>query len=153
MIKPQSESPDFLDRMQLNCYKLYDNMNYLKNLDKRNPIRVRLKNNFLVIRYEDFAINYEKWLPKIYHFAGLPVFDRNYKSILSWIEINTTSDEVRSEFSTTKNATVSVNKFINQLSFSEIKMIQNMCGREIFEFYGYKFYDERTDFDLERSKW
>ena len=147
---------DFDDRLIENCRKISTNLKYLENKEKSSWLENN--NNFMTIRYEDFALNWRKILPKIYKLVDLPVTgeengkengdldDGNYKKMLQWLSKHTDhqKNQTLNLFGTQRDAHQTVSKWKEELDWDTIDLMQSACGRKVFEAYGYKFYDNQT---------
>lgn len=170
-----SKSPDFKARLIQSCTKMKDNLSYLQKNYESGWLN---QTNFFPVRYEDFAINFEILLPKIYKFSNLPL-DRKYEKFLSWLKVNTEKKnrKKRSEnrLSRSQNSTklsrikrtyIPVNgltrfgtsshdakrvvsKWKAELPWSYIKLMQESCGQEVFQKFGYLWY--QNDQEVRRS--
>ena len=154
-----SKSPDFYDRLEENCSKISNNLKYIKehytqkktNAKNGDDDKKWLNNdNLLVIRYEDFALNNEQFLPVLFNFVNLP-FDENFNQMKIWLDKHTRKRKKRrienphGSFGTTRDAHEVVSKWKRSLNWNLISLMQSSCGKDVYDSYGYKWYEEPSE--------
>ena len=130
--------PDFNDRLAEGCDRLISNLNFTKTSKWIN------NNNFIILRYEDVALDYETFLPLLYKFTNIPIDDDNYKTMLNWLKEHTKKDTKRDrggkwKFDTQRDASEVVSKWKKELDWDTIDFVQKSCGREVLEGFGRYF--------------
>lgn len=116
------------------CKQTKESLVFLKNL----PLRWR--RNIMIQRYEDFAMNPLKVLPRLYNFAGLPVLD----SVKTWLNKTTHPAQNREEmtmgvhpaFFTVDDASAAVNRWRWKVDLYDIDIIEHYC-KHVMQMMGY----------------
>ena len=106
---------------------------YEKVLHNRSKLD---KNNFLLVRYEDMALNQMKTAEEIYAFIGSKMDD----SVKKWVENEISFAEENFDlYSTHRNSTYTVTKWRKMLKFGEVQKVQKIC-KNVMEEAGYKIF-------------
>ncbi|XP_007250596.3 carbohydrate sulfotransferase 1-like [Astyanax mexicanus] len=97
-----------------------------------------LKGRYLLVRYEDLALNPEDKVKEIYRFLGLDIDNR----VLTWISQNTnsttpSSSEWNYKYSTSRNSKATAHSWRLRLGFDIVKTVQSLCNTT-FALLGYK---------------
>ncbi|XP_067876451.1 carbohydrate sulfotransferase 3b [Heterodontus francisci] len=93
-----------------------------------------LKDRFMLIRYEDVALEPLKKAYEMYRFAGIPITPE----VKKWIYINTqTSRSSDNVYSTHKNSSEQFEKWRLTLSFKIAEVVQKVC-EPAMKLFGYK---------------
>uniref|UniRef100_UPI00398F8663 carbohydrate sulfotransferase 3-like n=1 Tax=Pristiophorus japonicus TaxID=55135 RepID=UPI00398F8663 len=93
-----------------------------------------LKDRFMLMRYEDIALEPMKKAHEMYHFAGIPITPE----VKKWIYINTqTSKGSDNVYSTHKNSSEQFEKWRLALPFKIAEVVQKVC-EPAMKLFGYK---------------
>jgi len=107
---------------------------YQKLLFNRSKLDDR---HFLLLRYEDMAINQVKTAEKIYNFIG----SKMDESVKKWIENEESLEKSiagnLNPFSTHRNSTYTITKWRKMLEFGEVQKVKNIC-KTMMEEAGYQ---------------
>ncbi|XP_077999723.1 carbohydrate sulfotransferase 3-like [Glandiceps talaboti] len=82
--------------------------------------------SYLVLRFEDIALNTTKYAQVMYDFAELKL----HENVEQWIETNVNSKNRWGVYSTERNSSAVVNQWRSKMTFELVKRIQNagVCG-------------------------
>ncbi|XP_028814173.1 carbohydrate sulfotransferase 1 [Denticeps clupeoides] len=89
-----------------------------------------LRGHYLLVRYEDLALNPEKKTREIYQFLGLDLDHR----VLTWIAQNTnvstpsSSSEWNYKYSTARDSRATAESWRHHLGFDIVRTVQNLCN-------------------------
>ncbi|XP_077982554.1 carbohydrate sulfotransferase 1-like [Glandiceps talaboti] len=85
------------------------------------------KQNYLVVRFEDIAMEPLYYAEKIYNFIGIDF----HSNVLQWIENNTRSNTVFGGYGVSRNSSAVVGNWKNRMTFDLVEKIQNarMCRK------------------------
>ncbi|XP_059362668.1 carbohydrate sulfotransferase 1-like [Carassius carassius] len=91
-----------------------------------------LRGRYLLVRYEDLALNPEEKAKEIYRFLGLDLHQR----VLTWIAHNTngtvpSSSEWNYKYSTTRDSKATAQSWRVHLNFDIVKTVQSLCNRTL----------------------
>ncbi|KAK1785104.1 hypothetical protein P4O66_018204, partial [Electrophorus voltai] len=93
-----------------------------------------LSGRYLLVRYEDLALNPEVKAREIYRFLGLDLDTK----VLTWIAQNTNSTKKsNNKFSTSRDSKATLQSWRLRLGFDIVKTMQNLCGTS-FALMGYR---------------
>ncbi|XP_076841240.1 carbohydrate sulfotransferase 1 isoform X2 [Brachyhypopomus gauderio] len=93
-----------------------------------------LRGRYLLLRYEDLALNPEDKTKEIYKFLGLDLDPR----VLTWIAQNTNStNKWNYKFSTSRDSRTTLQRWRLQLSFDIVRSMQSLCSTS-FALLGYR---------------
>ncbi|MEQ2302660.1 hypothetical protein AMECASPLE_008938 [Ameca splendens] len=97
-----------------------------------------LRGRYMLVRYEDLALNPNARATEIYRFVGIEMEDR----VRMWIVKNTNSNvsapsEWNYKYSTTRDSRATVESWRLRLSFDIVRTIQNLCS-DTLALLGYK---------------
>uniref|UniRef100_A0A3P8UZV3 Sulfotransferase n=1 Tax=Cynoglossus semilaevis TaxID=244447 RepID=A0A3P8UZV3_CYNSE len=97
-----------------------------------------LKNNYMLVRYEDVARDPVKKAEEMLTFAGIPFSPQ----VREWILANTQStDQHSGAYSTKRNASEQIDKWRVNIPLPVVQLVQKVCGPTM-ELFGYKFVDD-----------
>ena len=110
----------------------------LRNLKQGAAIKEWV-GHYHVIRYEDVATRPIYAVKELYNYVGI----KQSQEIFDWIRKNTNAKKKTHFFSTTKNATVSINKWKSNLDLKTIRLVEQEC-REVMIALGYKLVSNQS---------
>ncbi|XP_070553373.1 carbohydrate sulfotransferase 1-like [Ptychodera flava] len=90
------------------------------NLRSAQNIPLRLRKNFVIVRYEDLADRPRDIVPKLYDFVGLDLHQR-----------------VKALIDGQKEKLGNGLSWRRKLPFNRTSIVQNLCNDDLFRFYGY----------------
>ncbi|KAL7871138.1 hypothetical protein SRHO_G00086350 [Serrasalmus rhombeus] len=111
-----------------------------------------LRRRYLLVRYEDLALNPEDKAKEIYRFLGLNIGSR----VLTWISQNTnatapSSTEWNYKYSTSRDSKATAHNWRQRLGFDIVKTVQTLCNTT-FALLGYKLVQSEAELrDLTNS--
>lgn len=137
------------------CDRYIENWNYLASEEGK-----WLKEKLILIRYEDFALNPEAYVRKIYKILNIKPQDINAimhveESIYKMTHANLDEDLVPGheqtiefeDYSTDKDAEKVAFAWKDRLSFPVAKLVQDeSCGRGLMHALGYQIYLDETEY-------
>lgn len=130
------------------CQVLDHNLEYMRFLAARkDPFLQQIK----LIRYEDFSYDPIAYTLDIYqNFLDFKDESKYYETIVDWMKLNALgnigSHSKSGKYSTHKNSKETCFKWMKQVDFEFIDRVQNFCGRELFDAYGWRWFKNSTDF-------
>lgn len=97
-----------------------------------------LRGRYLLVRYEDLALNPKDKAEEIYRFVGLDMDQR----VLSWINRNTNSNtgspsDWNYKYSTSRDSKAAAENWRLRLSFDIVRTVQNLCNNTLSQL-GYR---------------
>ncbi|XP_067828814.1 carbohydrate sulfotransferase 3-like isoform X2 [Heptranchias perlo] len=99
-----------------------------------------LKDRYMLMRYEDIALEPMKKALEMYQFAGLPITPE----VKKWIYVNTqTSKGSDNVYSTHKNSSAQFEKWRLALPFKIAAVVQKVC-EPVMKLFGYKLVNDAT---------
>ncbi|XP_066969768.1 carbohydrate sulfotransferase 1-like [Macrobrachium rosenbergii] len=130
------------------CQAANQDAHFAKQYSKHFP------KNFMIVRYEDLALNPYRVTREIFEFLNLPLVTE----LAVYIEEHTTKQGQRTEsgdsytyaalFSTYRNSTATATSWRQSMAFGKVKEVQGHC-RSAMSFYGYRTF--LTPMDLNNT--
>ena len=128
------------------CNQLLQNMEFLKKSGFKNRNSSSKNNNLFILRYEDFGTNPMNITREIYNHFGIN--DRGLTDVLTFLEKSTTSGpNSGGQYGTSRNSEKTVVKWMGEISWADVDGVQKECGKGIFDFFGYSFYENEYEFE------
>lgn len=133
--------PRYVDLTQIT--RTCRDMEYSVETGVQRPIWLR--GRYLLVRYEDLALNPEDKVKEIYRFLGLDIDNR----VLTWISQNTnatasSSAEWNYKYSTSRDSKAAAHSWRLRLGFDIVKTVQSLCNTT-FALLGYKLVQSEAE--------
>ncbi|KAF5897523.1 carbohydrate sulfotransferase 1-like [Clarias magur] len=122
--------PHYVDLGQIT--KTCQDMEYSVDIGLKKP--AWLHRRYLLVRYEDLALNPEAKAKEIYKFLDLDIDNK----VLTWISQNTNAtSSAKSKYSTSRDSKTTTESWRLHLGFDIVKTVQKLCNNTL-DLLGYK---------------
>jgi len=117
------------------CENLRDDVNAIEDFKNQYPDR------YLLLRYEDLATEPYSKMSEILEYLDL----KNSSSVLQYLDTHTHVQNDNDPMSTFRNSSTTSTRWMETISWSKVKEIQNLCG-DVIENLNYQMYDNYKHF-------
>lgn len=149
------DSSRFANAQLQNRYTLL--IDFIENLKKMN---IDPKEKVFVMRYEDFALDTNGYVDKIYNFVGIDIENdqqniENYNYVKEQLFADTNGEKDQKAFSYgtgQRDAIKTVTSWIDSLNWDIVEQIQkDFGGPEMFEITGYKYFYSQAEYQRAKA--
>ena len=122
------------------CEQIWNNL-------EKGALGEEWSHSYHVIRYEDVAENSVAAAKELFGFTGI----QESVDVFEWLRKNTNVAYETDNFSTTKNATISIHKWRWEVDFPTVQVVQQECAN-LMNVLGYKILENESEMtNLKRS--
>nr|AVW85665.1 peroxisome proliferator-activated receptor alpha [Pangasius sp. VGB-2018] len=134
---PTDRQPHYVDLTQIT--RTCQDMVYSVDIGLKKPDWLR--GRYLLVRYEDLALNPEAKAKEIYKFLDLDIDNK----VLTWISQNTNvTSSTSSKYSTSRDSKTTPESWRLNLGFDIVKTVQTLCN-DTLALLGYKIVQSEVE--------
>lgn len=131
------KQPHYVDLTQIS--RTCQDMEYSVNIGLKKP--TWLHGRYLLVRYEDLALNPEAKAKEIYKFLDVEIDNK----VLTWISQNTNAtSSTKSKYSTSRDSKTTPESWRLHLGFDIVKTLQTLCNKTL-ALLGYKIVQSEVE--------
>ncbi|XP_053645441.2 carbohydrate sulfotransferase 5-like [Cherax quadricarinatus] len=124
---------------------------YRQDLSSARFLHRHYPHRYILIRYEDVALDPSRYVRSIYNFTELP-YTKVVAHNVATLTLGMYDDAFQSHpYSTNKNSTEVVYRWRTSLPYSEMEKIQAEC-HDVLQAYGYPVFASKTEYESQLTK-